>query len=98
MTERGDFLFPRWFRNSPTWEHLGTIALRAGSQRLVVHSHWRVCRSPRLSPYVNAQAEPVQLSKEFPANATMCRACDGGYANRFVADQLSCTRFGVSFF
>jgi hypothetical protein len=32
-------------------------------------------------------------SQEFLANATMCRAYDGGYANRFVADQLSCTRF-----
>jgi hypothetical protein len=77
-------LFPRYFRNSPTWEHLGTIALRASSQRLFVHSRWRVYRYPKLSPYVNVQAEPVQPSKEFLANATKCRACDGEYANRFV--------------
>jgi hypothetical protein len=53
---------------------------------------------PALSPCVNVQVEPAQPSKEFLANATMCHACDGGYANRFVADQPSCTRFVVPFF
>jgi hypothetical protein len=63
-----------------------------------VHSRWRVYRSPKLSPYVNVQAEPVQPSKEFLADAVMCRGCDGEYVNRFVAEQLSCTRFEVPFF
>ena len=80
LTELTDFPFPRYSCNSPTWEHLGTIASRASSQRLFVHSHWRVSRCPELSPCVNVQAEPVQPSKEFFANAAMCRACDGGYA------------------
>ena len=55
-TEAVEVLPAPYFHLHRTWEHLGTIDFRTGSQHLFGRSHWHV----ESSPCVNVQAALVQ--------------------------------------
>jgi hypothetical protein len=73
-TEVVEVLPAQYFHFRRTWEHLGTIGLRVGSQHLSGRSHWRACRPPKSSRYVNVK---VVLVRPISTEALSCQNLNG---------------------